>query len=519
MTRKERIFVVLIATGITALVLLGIWTLRTPQIEPKLPETIIDPVPENPDEENPVPEEYVPANNGGTQPETINPLANPAENGGIEGVVRNEKGAPIHNATITILQMREALRYYFTSEEGRYAFGGIAGGIYSVKAEREGYATSTRNNVQVLDDQVTRNVNFELAAGGAFKGTVVNDKDEPIRGAKVTLYSSSPVDPVRGFERSFRTVTNGDGEFNIENVAPGEYRAIAQEDSHIQSERVPMNIDSRRPAVYNFVLKFGGSIAGSVTDIEGNPVSDAQVWLSSDDNTLVLARGARTDEDGRYALKGLKSGRVNIQVQSPAYIKGVRQGVEVYEGRPTEDVNFTLDAGKALRGIVMNAAGEPVEKATISGNDKESYKTVRSEKDGSFLLQGFSKDMISISVRASGYVLFVHRDIQAGTEDFKVILSRGGSVEGRAISDEPLGSFVVILYSVPGKGEKARPVKQKISSDSKGNFKVEDIPPGSYNLEVHSKDYIQVKSEAVDVRENSTISGVQILMQLRTARR
>lgn len=511
MTRKERILIVLISIGITALVLVWIWHQRPPEI-PQIPPPVVRlPVIENGD---PVkPPEVI-----DTQPRETTPiriqLPDVPDGGSIQGKVVDAGGGPIHNATLTAIRDGQPVKYAFTDKEGIYVISGLAPGRYDIRAEREGYATAGRSGIQLskLQKEV---VDFELVRGGSFSGSVVDESEEPILNANVTLYASSARDNLQWLVRSFRARTNKDGGFRIDNVSPGEYIALAQHEAHIPSERTPFTIDNENPTTHKFVLETGGSVSGTVTDLDGGPVAGVQVWLSSVEDTIIFSRGARTDADGKYVLGGLKPGSVDIRTLAPGFVAVTKRDIQVFKGRMTEGIDFTLDPGKSISGVVVNSADEPVKNATISANDTKSYKTAKTDEKGQFALNGFSGDKVNLSVRAPGYVLFVKRNIPANTDELHLVLRKGGSVEGQAISDVVLKSFVVILYTIPEAGRQRRIVKQKISSDPEGYFKVKDIPGGIYTLEIHAKDYIQVSPETVEIREGTTVSGLEMAMRAR----
>jgi uncharacterized GH25 family protein len=443
------------------------------------------------------------------------PFTESDDGGSIEGKVCDGTGKPLHNATVTAFLNRQPERYAFSGSDGTYVVKGLAAGQYEVRADREGYAVALKTGIKVIEMETTPNVDFVLSRGGAFSGIVVDREGSPIPAANVTLYATGPVDTAGGQVRSFREKTSEKGRFLIENVTPGAYRALAQHEIYLPSDRIPFDIAEDETVTHEFVLEMGASISGTVTDLEGNPVVEAQIWLSSTEEKIVFSRGARTDSEGKYVLGGLQSGSANIRVIAPGFVTATRKDIELRQGRPVEGVDFKLDSGRSISGTVTNSSGEPVGGATVSGSDSVSYKTAKTDEDGKFTMSGFSEDKINLSVRAKGYVLLIRRGISANTEDAQLVLSTGGAVEGQAISDESMKSFVVVLYSIPEGGKQRRIVKQKICNDPDGFFKVEDIPQGTYTLEVHSKDYIQYSPEMVAVSENSTVSGLRIPMRRR----
>jgi protocatechuate 3,4-dioxygenase beta subunit len=518
MTRKERLLVVATSLGITALVLLGIWSLLPPEVES--PEVVIPPGPViDPPANAGAPEEQPPDGFGPAPPREgpviVNVEPERETGGSIEGRVVDGLGKPLMNVTLTALQKQSPVRYAFTAENGTYTIASLPAGFYDVRADKEGYAVAGRRGIQVNRLDVTAGVDFELVVGSGFTGSVTDTSGEPVQGANVTLFASGATDDSKGLVRSFRAKTDRDGRFNIENVPPGDYLAMAQEESYLPSERIALNVEKDMPAVYDFMLELGGSVSGRVTDSNGEAIVGAQIYLSVTDGTLSFARGAQTDEDGRYVLKGLESGAVNIRALAPDFISAMKEGISVTEGTATEGVDFTLERGNLISGIVVNNLNEPVRGAVVSGNDGSNYKTVRTDENGNFVLSGFTGDAMSLTVRAEGYILLVKRDIPANSDNLRLELSRGGAIEGQALSDEALDSFVVVVYSIPQGAEQRRLVRQQIVNNPEGHFKVGDIPPGVYTVEVHARKHIQVRPETVEIMENSTVSGLRIMMRLR----
>jgi hypothetical protein len=517
MPRKERILVVLISVAITALILLGVWSLREPEGLVVQNPPVIDPAPGlgapqplGPDEDIDPPVSKSPP---------VIPIGPEETTGGtVEGKVVDDTGKPILSAVITALRKHNKVKYAFTDENGEYAIRGLPPGAYDFRADREEYATATRRNIQVRALETTHNVDFELDLSGSFIGFVVSSAgDEPIAGANVVIYASGFPDRSRGLTRSFREKTGQEGAFQIDKIPPGDYFVHAQAAAYLPSKREAVRIEREQPVTYKFVLDLGGSVSGTVTDLEDKPVPDAQMWLSTVEGTLHLGKGAKTDADGKYVLEGLKAGTVNVRVIAQGFVTQTKKNIEVFKSQRTQGVDFRLDRGKGVSGVVVNYDGEPVKGASVSASDRLSYKTTKTGEKGAFTLRGFSGDKVNLTVRATGYVFFIKRKIPVGTEDLNLVLGRGGAIEGQVVADEPLADFVVILYSIPEPSSRPRIVKQRVSRDPQGNFKMSDIPQGSYTIKVNARaledskrKYIQAREESVEVRENVTITGLQI---------
>src|SRR5499427_2817065 len=85
--------------------------------------------------------------------------------GGIVGTIRDEKGANIPNATVTVSSPSTGLQRQTTSaDNGIFRVTGLPTGVYQIKAEAAGFATRTTTGVEVGVDQ-TRSVDVVLRVG------------------------------------------------------------------------------------------------------------------------------------------------------------------------------------------------------------------------------------------------------------------------------------------------------------------------------------------------------------------
>jgi len=89
-----------------------------------------------------------------------------------------------------------------------------------------------------------------MAQTGQVKGKVVNEKNEPVEGATITI------EMIEGMTRKYDTKTNKRGEYVQVGLQPGQYRITAQKDGMSQSfeQRVRLGDTSE----VNFTLKPGG---------------------------------------------------------------------------------------------------------------------------------------------------------------------------------------------------------------------------------------------------------------------
>ncbi len=318
MTTREKLLTALILAGIAVLVVLGLWSLRPPQV----PEPATGPAAGQTPPGEPVPQEVLqppPLPQGQTRPERIELTPDAVGRASIAGKVVDEQGKPLEGVLVTAIQRQQALRSGFSGPEGRYEIRALAPGYYDLRTDKEGYAVATRRNIQVNKEQTTSGIDFELVPGGIFSSVVVDEYENPIPGARVTLYASGPggaqglAGPLRTqMQNLFHAQADARGAFVMPNIAPGDYLAIAQHDDYIPSDRVPITIRAFETSTHKFILELGGSVSGTVTDTDGNPVPEAPVWLTISAGNMARTKGGKTDMQGKYIITGLPSGVVTV---------------------------------------------------------------------------------------------------------------------------------------------------------------------------------------------------------------
>jgi Carboxypeptidase regulatory-like domain len=87
--------------------------------------------------------------------------------GSIGGETRDSSGAIATQVTVTVVNTgTNATRTVATNDAGEYFFPSLPPGIYTVKAEKPGFKTVVRNQVELQVQQAAR-IDFELQVGQA----------------------------------------------------------------------------------------------------------------------------------------------------------------------------------------------------------------------------------------------------------------------------------------------------------------------------------------------------------------
>ncbi|WP_175480088.1 carboxypeptidase-like regulatory domain-containing protein [Natrinema salaciae] len=236
-----------------------------------------------------------------------------------------------------------------------------------------------------------------------------------------------------------------------------------------------------------------GTVAGTVTDADGEPVANATVTAGDQETT--------TAADGSYELE-LEPGEYALAVSADGY-EDASENVTV-EADATATVDVTLDAESTtgtIGGVVTDAAGEPVANATVAAGDQQ---TTTSES-GCYALV-LEPGEYALAVSADGYENASEDvTVDAGTTTtVNVTLeleSTTGTVEG-TVTDadgEPVANATVTAGD------------QEATTDANGSYVLE-LEAGDYTVTVSADGY-EDASEDVTVEADATTTADVTLQQ------
>ena len=125
------------------------------------------------------------------------------------------------------------------------------------------------------------------AQTGAVKGKVVDGKNKPVEGAKITISM------IQGMNRKFETKTNRKGEFVQIGLSPGAYEVIAEKDGLTQSFPVRVGLDTQE---VNFTLKPGGEGVGASDEERKKAEARMAAIRTAFDEGVALSSAGKYDE-------------------------------------------------------------------------------------------------------------------------------------------------------------------------------------------------------------------------------
>ena len=290
------------------------------------------------------------------------------------------------------------------------------------------------------------------------------------------------------------------------------------------------------------------TFSGRVVDGAGAPVADAEIryavsFYPLDENTQSahsyyghdFFTGTGVDGTFRFELlpyrlewmpfdsKGMLS-RLSMAVTHPDHAIWWQE----FPFQSTVDIGIQLEMPEIISGKVMNEAGEPIQNAEIlmnslsrgdlmlrePGDDLDHYafpQPIKTDENGEFVLRGLPQGATtSFDVKGPGYAKQNRHGVPVGTEGLEFRLKRESRIEGRltyASTGEPVKDARVGLqgiYPTHGWGQ-AR-------VDANGNYVLENLTPGTYNLYLiyGPKGWTVISKEFVTVTEGQTVSNVDL---------
>ncbi len=288
-------------------------------------------------------------------------LALPGERAEVRFVVRDDSGAAVDTAQITVTSLdpdaplRSTL---FTGPDGTASIPDARGIGVRVVVEAPGWARHVHVEADAPEEIVVR-----LQAGVVVTGEVTAVRGRrSVDGARVTIVSSGA---------RHHALTDGSGRYRVADVAPGR-ATVSVEHAGYGSASVPILVErtgraDRELEAPPIDLSEAGAIEGVVVDRGGAGVAGARVALGVAPAYVPLgvapAGVAVTDRSGRFVLTGIGAGTHVVGAYAPDVGRGSVRSVRVTAGDTTAGVSIRLDeaaaeAEPATSGSVAVTLGE-----------------------------------------------------------------------------------------------------------------------------------------------------------------
>lgn len=313
-------------------------------------------------------------------------------------------------------------------------------------------------------------VEFELEQGSTtasdvtvrlIKGQILTGKviDEDSRNPVPNVQVSATSDPFRGSGNSHGH-TDEEGHFRMTLHDDTRYHLRVQNEQGAADLTIRTEKDVTHEPV-TLVLKKGGTVAGRVTNEEGDPVPMVTVVWGQQRGpfTNYPSTQTRTDQDGSYKLEGVGPGNIQINVQPPndsVYAPPPRQNLTVESGSLKENVDFVLARGEDITGLVVDQNNEPVPQAGIQWfvsipNRATTHGTTLSNEEGEFTIRNITPDttITQISASKEGYIPEFRQGYNPLDGELRLVMGKQTALMLQAVdlaSGRPLPHYEYLIY-------------------------------------------------------------------------
>jgi protocatechuate 3,4-dioxygenase beta subunit len=279
-------------------------------------------------------------------------------------VVAAADRAPIAGAAVELRSFET--RQTQTDGEGIARFTGVLPWRYTVAASAPGYGPAYEL-IAVASAGQELPLELALSPGVRVAGHVVDDAGAPIAAAHVDFERTTDAQSDRPNAGRDGVATDASGAFAFPALAAGSYRFVAGDDVHAQGAAGPIVVDGVHAIDdVRIVLSAGAAIAGRVVHPDGTPAAGAVVRIAPKENASRPApRQVAAGADGAFRMAGLPRQAVYV-VAFGGDASSETLELDLAAMPERADVVITLGITGVIAGVVVDAAGEPVESAQVA---------------------------------------------------------------------------------------------------------------------------------------------------------
>ncbi|MCC6406089.1 MAG: sigma-70 family RNA polymerase sigma factor [Planctomycetes bacterium] len=313
-----------------------------------------------------------------------------------------------------------------------------------------------------------------------------SDDHTPIAGLWVTLRASASSP---SFEpRSART--DADGLARFEDVPTGDVQLETdrggQDFGLVRADKV------RRKTLS---LERGVAVEGRVLDLAGEPVADAEIWLTRYPDFVDGFPVTKSGADGRYSIVGVRAGERYIGAREPRHAPSGSHSIYANPGA-TLSLDLVLGGpASSIAGHVLDVQGRPIVNALVVVGPKDAPEIVRpdgtvfltpdgcatrTDATGRFELRGLLAGESWVEARAAGFLVASARVVLPadGWAESELTLERGATLIGsvRLANGGPARQALVTAKSTLDHEQ------HSTTTELDGSFRFDGLRPGATAL-------------------------------------
>jgi hypothetical protein len=355
-------------------------------------------------------------------------------------------------------------------------------------------------------------VRVVLRAGGSLEGRVLDDRREPLGGARIDVAATKG-----SLQRT--TFSARDGSFAFA-ALPGDIvvtvgRPEAMDDIALRTQ-VAIK-EGERKEIELVLPRARESVTVEVADDSGSAVDGAQVAMVSLAADTPLRRTLFTDRQGSAVFDDALGLPLRISISH----RGRAPLVKELESAPAV-IKLTLAGGIRVSGVVTTRRGrDRLEGAEISLLTPSGALRARTDRDGAFRLEDVPPGVMRLSAARAGYAKAEQTvKVEAPSHADRSIaldpidLEEGGIVEGLVVDahGDPVAGARVAQGSIPALLPAGKLPAGVVLTNRRGEFKLEELAEGDVTLEAYAPDVGRGRATGVHVTAGRTTDRVRIAL-------
>lgn len=443
----------------------------------------------------------------------------------IKGTVFDDQGNPLAGARITPFPDTELFRISSRNQpkrplleavvsdaSGSFEFSGLPQRAVRLRAEADGFFEGWSSSVSGKHGDELKGIEVQLNRATQSFGIVMDDKRGPVAGARVVAAASSAGFTGRKSE-SVETTTDADGRFSLAlpddteelRLTVGAQGFWVTEYRHGEN---PLN------SPIEISLTPIAPLTGVVVDESGRGVAGAEVRLVENRqgkiNPRDMVANVKTvaDANGTFTLiPNLRSawgGRFSVYAWDDTHAVGNSEMFRLRSAARFKAPDLRILVGQGFRasGTVLGPEGKPLNRARVhlrslrkarqtafgpaigAQRGGDIFGHTESAADGSFSFDGLASGDYRIEAYHQGLSPAMSEAFSLIDQDFETDLrlqaaaSIAGHVEG------PIQAFRGLSVSAQAAG--LDPIDVRV--DSQGEFRFDEVMPGTWNLQLRDAD-------------------------------
>ena len=330
-------------------------------------------------------------------------------------------------------------------------------------------------------------------------GKVTDSNGNAISGVTLTLSNGKTA------------TSNSNGNYRFDNIDQDTYTVTPSKSGYVfnpasrsvTGPRQPLNTT---PDVtgQNFTGTDQSTISGRVTDSGGGPIAGVTVSAGG-------GRTSTTDNSGNYTIGDLPAGSYTLTAIKTDYTFTPSSRAVTVPPNATGQ-NFVDNNRYAISGQVTDGSGNAISGVPVACKGLTWSKTVHSDSNGNYVCSGLIAGFYLIQeVVGSGY------DLSPSAHGWLIVPPNRPN---RDFTTTPQYGLVGGKVTVQGTSNAIRNARVSVGgrvgyTDANGNYSINNILPGTYNIYVSAGGYVDYRGSATILANASTTRNVS-LKQVRT---